>query len=124
MSSRLINIVVCGMNRAFTVDLDALPLSTGHDGPGGSLLALLALEGIDIEHTCGGVGACSTCHVHILKGQEFTNPAGDQEEDALEKAPDLRLGSRLACCVIPSGEGDLEISIPSWNRNAVKEHTP
>jgi len=46
---------------------------------------------------CGGVCACSTCHVYIVKGREFLSEAEEEEEDILDKAFDVRANSRLGC---------------------------
>ena len=35
---------------------------------GESLLEIALESGVNIEHACGGVAACSTCHVYILQG--------------------------------------------------------
>jgi 2Fe-2S ferredoxin len=43
----------------------------------------------------------------------------DEEADSLNIAAEMTLKSRLGCqCVI---EGDVEVEIPSWNRNYVSE---
>jgi ferredoxin, 2Fe-2S len=46
---------------------------------------------------CGGVCACSTCHVYVEQGGELLSPASEQEEDILDKAFDVRINSRLGC---------------------------
>jgi 2Fe-2S ferredoxin len=46
---------------------------------------------------CGGVCACSTCHVHVLEGKELLSEAEEEEEDILDKAFDVRATSRLGC---------------------------
>ncbi|MBN1336386.1 MAG: 2Fe-2S iron-sulfur cluster binding domain-containing protein [Deltaproteobacteria bacterium] len=88
------------------------------EGPPGSLLARLLAAGIPVEHACGGVGACGTCHVYV-RGP--LSPADDEEEDLLDKVPGARPTSRLACRCRPDGTGDLEVEIPSWNRNQARE---
>lgn len=81
----------------------------------------IGLAKIDIEHSCGGVAACSTCHVIVEEGLETCSVASDQELDMLDNAPDLTLKSRLACQCIPTGEKNLVVKIPDWNRNLVRE---
>ncbi len=93
----------------------------GGIGQPGSLLDLALGLGIDIDHACGGVSACSTCHVVVLEGLSSCNEASDSEEDQLDKAPGLTPQSRLACQCIPSGKQNLLVQIPSWNRNLVRE---
>ena len=46
---------------------------------------------------CGGVCACSTCHVYVEQGADLLSPASEQEEDILDKAFDVRINSRLGC---------------------------
>ncbi len=98
------------------VDPSAPP--TGVEGPRGSLLSWLLSADVPVEHACGGVGACGTCHV-LVRGP--LPPADDDEEDILDKVPGTRPTSRLACRCMPDGRGDLEVEIPSWNRNLARE---
>lgn len=46
---------------------------------------------------CGGVCACSTCHVYVEVGADLLSEAGEGEEDILDKAFDVRMTSRLGC---------------------------
>jgi ferredoxin, 2Fe-2S len=46
---------------------------------------------------CGGVCACSTCHVYVEEGSELLTPASEDEEDILDKAFDVKMTSRLGC---------------------------
>jgi hypothetical protein len=39
----------------------------------------------------------------------------------VEEAPDVRVNSRLSCQSIIEGDGPIEVHVPAWNRNAVKE---
>jgi len=105
-----------------TVEVPREIKSLGGVGEARSVLdTAIGLAHIDIEHTCGGVAACSTCHVVIEEGLESCNAASDQELDMLDNAPDNTLKSRLSCQCVPSGEKDLVVRIPDWNRNLVKE---
>jgi ferredoxin len=88
---------------------------------GHSLLDEALEAGINIEHACGGVCACSTCHVHVTVGMEHLSEARDEELDRVELAPDLRRNSRLSCQCVIEGDGPIEVHVPAWNRNAVKE---
>jgi 2Fe-2S ferredoxin len=74
---------------------------------------------IDLDHACGGVCACSTCHVHVTEGFASLPPASDKEEDMLDNAPCLTTKSRLACQV--EVHRDLVVEIPPMNRNLVSE---
>jgi ferredoxin, 2Fe-2S len=53
--------------------------------------------GAQLGSACGGVCACSTCHVHVTEGLEALSPLEDREEDELDDAFDVRPNSRLAC---------------------------
>lgn len=61
---------------------------------------------------CGGVCACSTCHVYVTKGRELLSEAEEDEEDILDKAFDVRAQSRLGCqaTIVRDGEIEAEIS--------------
>lgn len=89
------------------------------DGEDGSLLQIALENGIEVDHACGGVGACSTCHIIITEGAENCIEAEDHEMDQLDNAPGLQIDSRLACQCIPNGKGDITVDIPFWNRNRV-----
>jgi 2Fe-2S ferredoxin len=93
-------------------------------GEGESLLELAIDHGINIEHACGGVCACSTCHVKVKQGFDCFGEASDDELDQLDEARDVGLDSRLACQAklerVPDG-GAVEVVVPSWNVNIVKE---
>jgi 2Fe-2S ferredoxin len=88
---------------------------------GSSLLEEALDHGILMEHACGGVCACSTCHVYIIQGQQHLSQPSDDELDRVEEAPALQRNSRLACQTIIEGEGPIVFEVPAWNRNTVKE---
>ncbi len=100
------------------IDPEALPEGTGQPG---SILAIARAHGVDIDHACGGVCACSTCHIYVKQGLETCNEATDAEEDQLDNARGLEPTSRLSCQCVPDGTKDVVVEIPSWNRNMVKE---
>jgi 2Fe-2S ferredoxin len=60
---------------------------------------------------CGGVCACSTCHVYIESGQDLLSPAGDDEEDRLDGAFDVRMNSRLGCQARVESQGLVLVKI-------------
>lgn len=104
-----------------TVKVDPAKIPYSEKGLPGSLLEIALGNGVDIEHACGGVLACSTCHVWVKKGLKSCNEALDEELDQLDNAPGATFESRLACQCVPNGSEPLEVVIPAWNRNAVKE---
>lgn len=103
-----------------TIEVDPSTPSTGTGLPG-SILDIALAAGIDIDHACGGVCACSTCHIYLKQGTKTCSKATDAENDMLDLAPDLKPSSRLACQCVPNGEEDLVVEIPSWNRNNARE---
>ncbi|MDP7347554.1 MAG: 2Fe-2S iron-sulfur cluster-binding protein, partial [Phycisphaeraceae bacterium] len=51
-------------------------------GSRGQNLLEIALDAdINIEHACGGVCACSTCHAYINEGQGSLSEPEEDEED-------------------------------------------
>jgi 2Fe-2S ferredoxin len=96
-------------------------MPSSETGLPGSILDIALASDIDIDHACGGVCACSTCHIIVQKGLESCNSGTDDEEDQLDQAPGLTPQSRLACQCVPDGTQDLVVEIPNWNRNLVRE---
>jgi 2Fe-2S ferredoxin len=91
---------------------------------GESILQAAMAQGLSLDHACGGVCACSTCHVKILRGSEALREASEDELDQLDEARDVGLESRLGCQAVLERlpqEGCIEIAIPTWNVNAVRE---
>jgi len=111
--------VTTGQPVEIQVNPDNFPF--GETGLPGSILDIALGNGIDLEHACGGVCACSTCHVIVKQGLDTCNEPTDDENDQLDEAPGLTLQSRLGCQCVPNGESDLIIEIPEWNKNLVKE---
>ncbi len=93
----------------------------GGDGLPGSLLQIAQASGLHVDHACGGVCACATCHIIIREGSSSLPESLEAEEDMLDSAPGLTLDSRLSCQAIPDGSCDLVVEVPSWNRNLVSE---
>jgi len=104
------------------IEVDPNKIPYDDHGLEGSLLEIALGNGIDIDHACGGVSACSTCHVHVRRGLETCNEPLDEELDQLDNAPATSFQSRLACQCIPNGEaGEVVVEIPKWNRNLIRE---
>jgi 2Fe-2S ferredoxin len=104
-----------------TVEVDPEKIPYGVTGRAGSILDIALAHGVEIDHACGGVCACSTCHCIVRKGQESLSEMSDAEEDELSYAPGLTPSSRLSCQTVPDGSADLVVEIPNWNRNLVRE---
>jgi 2Fe-2S ferredoxin len=69
------------------IQVDPTQLPLGETGLAGSILDIALGNGIDVEHACGGVCACSTCHVIVKEGLETCNEPTDDENDQLDEAP-------------------------------------
>lgn len=98
-----------------TVEVDPALYPYSRHGEPGSLLDIALANGVHIEHACGGVGICCTCHVIVKQGMENLSEAQDEEFDKLEEVPASTLESRLACKAVV--QGDVTVVIPKWNRN-------
>jgi 2Fe-2S ferredoxin len=82
---------------------------------GESVLDVCLDNGIDLQHNCGGVCGCSTCHVYVTKGDEHLQEISDKEEDFIDRALTPRINSRLGCqCVVI--DGDIEVTIPDQSQ--------
>ena len=51
-----------------TVEVDPEEIPYGVTGRPGSILDVALTHGINVDHACGGVAACSTCHCIVKKG--------------------------------------------------------
>jgi 2Fe-2S ferredoxin len=80
-------------------------------GLGTSLLEAAASAHIPVGSACGGVCACSTCHVYVTQGAQFLSGDEKDENDALDKAFDVRSGSRLGCQARVVAEGTIVVHI-------------
>lgn len=107
-----------------TVEVNPEELPYGDHGLPGSVLDIAIKHGIELDHACGGVCACSTCHVILRQGLDACNEPSDAEEDQLDDAYGLTPQSRLGCQCIPNGKKDIVVEIPQWNRNLSREGQP
>ena len=89
----------------------------------GHLLDVAENYGIFLDHACGGVCACTTCHLWI-KDQAGISEADDDEIDRMDMAADQQLESRLGCQAVITRPGNYVVEIPKWNRNYVSEGKP
>ena len=65
--------------------------------PGTTLLDAADAAGVDLPANCGGVCACTTCHVWIEAGLETLSEIEEREDDKLQEAAGLSPSSRLGC---------------------------
>ena len=94
------------------------------EAPAGKTVADTLLENdIEIEHACGLVCACTTCHVLVREGFASLNEQSEDEEDMLDRAWGLEPASRLSCQAV-IGDKDLVVEIPKYtiNHAAEKSH--
>jgi 2Fe-2S ferredoxin len=112
------NVTFRPVDKVVSVDPDEFPY--GSHGQPGSLLDIALANDVTIDCACGGVGVCGTCHVIVEEGMENLIEAGDDELDTVDEVPGNTLNSRLACMAVAGG--DVTVTIPGWNRNAVSEH--
>src|SRR5712692_9461101 len=75
-----------------TIEVDPEKIPYGHNGLPGSILDISEGLKAGLDHACGGVCACSTCHVIVHQGLETCNEATDTV-----------------------------VEIPDWNKNYAKE---
>ena len=80
---------------------------------GQTLLELALKNDIELHHNCGGVCACTTCHLYIESGMEFVDEISDREEDFIDRAVNPTLNSRLGCqSLLLDGKGVIEVTLP------------
>ncbi|WP_235296030.1 2Fe-2S iron-sulfur cluster-binding protein [Portibacter marinus] len=90
---------------------------------GYSILEITEDNDIHLNHNCGGVCACSTCHIYVEKGEEDLEEISDKEEDFIDRAINPRLESRLACqCIILDDNAEIEVEIPDQKQIIGHEH--
>lgn len=79
---------------------------------GKTILDASRLGRIPNGSVCGGVCACSSCHVRVVNGAEILSPPEDDELDMLEHSFDVRPDSRLACQarVMRNGAAEVELT--------------
>jgi 2Fe-2S ferredoxin len=71
---------------------------------GSSLLRASLEVGAHHGSACGGVCACSTCHVWVKRGFESLSDMEDGESDFLDRAYDVKPSSRLGCQALLADE--------------------
>ena len=84
-----------------------------------SVMDTAVTNGIDMEGTCEGNMACSTCHVIIDTNWDMKlTPPVEEEEDMLDLVYGLTHTSRLCCQIIMTEDLDgLTVRLPGERRN-------
>ncbi len=107
-----------------TVEFEYGSMPYDNHGQPMSFLDVAENFNIFLDHACGGVCACTTCHLWIKEGAPAISEADDDELDRLDLAADVQLNSRLGCQAVITGPGTYIVEIPKWNRNYVSEGKP
>lgn len=90
---------------------------------GTSILEASEKAGAHVGHACGGVCACSTCHVYVKRGAESLSDQDDPEMDRLDMAFDVRPTSRLSCQAMV-GREDVDVQITEESLTAYLDENP
>lgn len=90
---------------------------------GYSILEITEDHDVHLNHNCGGVCACSTCHIYVVKGGDDLEEISDKEEDFIDRAINPKIESRLACqCIILDADANIEVIIPDQKNIIGHEH--
>ena len=93
------------------------PITVSNVPSGQSILEVALKNNIDLHHNCGGVCACSTCHLYVNKGEGLIEEISDREEDFIDRAINPRLNSRLGCqCVLVADGGEIDVTLPDQSQ--------
>lgn len=76
---------------------------------GDSILDAAIDNDIPLQHACGGVCACTTCHVIVKDGMPNLSEIDDDEEERLDRATGVTLQSRLGCQARVNGDVTVHI---------------
>ncbi len=77
-----------------------------------------------VGSACGGVCACSTCHVYVKQGLDDLSEVSDREEDIMDKAFDVRPDSRLGCQAKMLEDRTYVVQISAESRKAFLDEHP
>jgi ferredoxin, 2Fe-2S len=89
------------------------PVTLNNVEQGQSILEVALKNNIELHHNCGGVCACSTCHIYIEQGEAHIEELSDKEEDFIDRAVSPKLNSRLGCqCELLKGSGNINVTVP------------
>ncbi len=79
---------------------------------GETILDVALDNDIKLNHNCGAVCGCSTCHVYIEKGEDLLPEMSEREEEYVDRARNPKYNSRLACQCKVLEEGEMVVVIP------------
>lgn len=90
---------------------------------GTTILEAAEEHGLPVGSACGGVCACSTCHVQVQQGAENLSEMEDAESDRLDLAFDVVPESRLGCQAKVTG-GDVVVKISDESLDTYENEHP
>jgi ferredoxin len=91
---------------------------------GTTILQAAERSGARLGAACGGVCACSTCHVYVTDGMDELSEIEENEEDILDKAFDVRRQSRLGCQAKLMTERRYVVTITPASRKTHQDEHP
>jgi ferredoxin, 2Fe-2S len=107
----------------FTFENKSIAPKTVQAQEGYSILEVAEENDVHLNHNCGGVCACSTCHVYIQNGEDYLEEISEKEENFIDRAINPRIESRLGCqCVLLDNNAEIEVLIPDQSRIIGHEH--
>ncbi len=107
----------------FTFENKNIAPKTVQAEEGYSILEIAEENDVHLNHNCGGVCACSTCHIYIQNGEDYLEEISEKEENFIDRAINPRIESRLGCqCVILDEKAEIEVLIPDQSRIIGHEH--
>jgi ferredoxin, 2Fe-2S len=98
----------------FLFDFDESGEAVVRKAKAGQTVLEVALNNkIDIDHDCGGICSCSTCHVYVTKGNQYIESKNRKEQHYIERLKNKKENSRLSCqCLLLEDTGEIEVIIP------------
>lgn len=104
-------------------DTKIKPVIVENAEEGFSILEIAEDNDVHLNHNCGGVCACSTCHIYVNSGEDALEEISDKEEDFIDRAINPRIESRLGCqCVVLDETAIVEVQIPDQSKIIGHEH--
>lgn len=113
------------MKIRFTFEDKSIPEKECEAMLGDTILQVAHENDVHINHNCGEVCACSTCHVYVEEGEEYLQEISDREEDFIDRARNPRIESRLSCqCALIEDDENaiIEVHVPDQKEIIGHEH--
>jgi 2Fe-2S ferredoxin len=79
-----------------------------------SVLELALRNGIDLPHSCGGMGSCTTCRVIVVKSPQKLPERNELEQDIADMRG-FEPEERLSCQLAPLPGLVVRIPVPTKN---------